>query len=171
MHGNRDFLLGEDFAKDCGLTLMADPMVLSFDAQRYLLSHGDALCLGDVDYQQFRQQVRSEAWRNAFLAKPLTERQAIAHSLRALSETRKASGTTYADVDTPMALQWLEAAQASTLIHGHTHRPAEHVLGQRNDKTLLRVVLSDWDADASPPRLEVLRLQVGQEPTRIPLAA
>jgi UDP-2,3-diacylglucosamine hydrolase len=171
IHGNRDFLLGEDFAKDCGLTLMADPMVLSFDAQRYLLSHGDALCLGDVDYQQFRQQVRSEAWRNAFLAKPLTERQAIAHSLRALSETRKASGTTYADVDTPMALQWLEAAQASTLIHGHTHRPAEHVLGQRNDKTLQRVVLSDWDTDASPPRLEVLRLQVGQEPTRIPLAA
>lgn len=171
MHGNRDFLLGENFAKDCGLTLLPDPTVLSFDAQRWLLSHGDALCLADVDYQQFRQQVRSDAWRSAFLAKPLAERQAVAHGLRAQSEARKSSGATYADVDTPMALQWLEATQASTLIHGHTHHPADHMLGKLNGKTLRRMVLSDWDAGAKPPRLEVLRLQAGKEPRRNPLAA
>jgi len=171
MHGNRDFLLGEAFAKDCGLTLLPDPTVLSFDTQRCLLSHGDALCLADVDYQQFRQQVRSETWCHAFLAKPLAERQAIAHDLRAQSEARKSSGATYADVDTPMALQWLEAAQARTLIHGHTHHPAEHLLNQTDDLPQRhRLVLSDWDADAKPPRLEVLRLQAGKETKRIPLA-
>ena len=169
MHGNRDFLLGEDFAKACGMTLLADPTVLDFDHQRWLLSHGDALCLGDLDYQQFRQQVRSDAWRTAFLAKPLPERQAVAHGLRRQSEARKASGATYADVDTAMARQWLEAAQASTLIHGHTHHPADYVLSQVNDAPQRkRLVLSDWDADAKPPRLEVLRLHIGTAPTRVP---
>jgi UDP-2,3-diacylglucosamine hydrolase len=172
MRGNRDFLLGQDFAKDCGLTLMPDPTVLNFDSQRWLLSHGDALCLDDVDYQQFRQQVRSDAWRSAFLAKPLAERQAIAHGLRAQSEARKTSGATYADVDSAMALQWLDAENASTLIHGHTHQPAEHALGKVTGfPQKKRLVLSDWDADAKPPRLEVLRLQAGKEPRRIPVAA
>lgn len=171
MHGNRDFLVGQDFAKACGMTLLTDPSVLNFDGQRWLLSHGDALCLGDVDYQQFRQQVRSDAWRQAFLAKPLPERQAIAHGLRAQSESRKASGTSYADVDKPMALQWLDAAQATTLIHGHTHHPADHTLSQVNGvPQKKRLVLSDWEADAKPPRLEVLRLQTGEAPKRLPLA-
>jgi UDP-2,3-diacylglucosamine hydrolase len=166
MHGNRDFLIGPDFAQACGMTLLPDPTALDFDGQRWLLSHGDALCLGDVDYQQFRQLVRSDAWRNAFLAKPLTERQAIAHDLRAQSEARKSSGTRYADVDTALTLQWLETAQASTLIHGHTHRPADHVLGEVSGRTLRRLVLSDWDADAKLPRLEVLRLASGEPPRR-----
>ncbi len=172
MHGNRDFLLGEGFAKACGMTLLADPTALDFDRQRWLLSHGDALCLDDLDYQQFRQLVRSDGWQTAFLAKPLAERQAIAHGLRTQSDARKARGATYADVDIPMALQWLEAAQANTLIHGHTHHPADHLLNQTRDLLQRRrLVLSDWDADAKPPRLEVLRLQIGKEPKRIPLAA
>ncbi len=171
MHGNRDFLLGPDFARDCGMTLLPDPTVLDFDGQRWLLSHGDELCLADVDYQHFRQQVRSEAWRQTFLAKPLPERQAIAKNLRTQSDARKTGGASYADVDTAMALAWLEAAQASTLIHGHTHHPADHVLGEPNGRTLRRLVLSDWDAGAKPPRLEVLRLQTGMPPRRIPIAA
>lgn len=169
MHGNRDFLLGQDFAKASGMTLLADPTVLDFDRQRWLLSHGDALCLDDVDYQQFRQQVRSDAWCIAFLAKPLAQRQAIAHDLRAQSETRKISGASYADVDAALALQWLDAAQASTLIHGHTHHPADHTLDRRNDKAIRRLVLSDWDADATPPRLQVLRLRTGFAPERLTL--
>ena len=171
MHGNRDFLLGEGFANACGMTLLTDPTALDFDRQRWLLSHGDALCLDDLDYQQFRQLVRSDGWQTAFLAKPLAERQAIAHGLRTQSDARKASGATYADVDTPMALQWMEVAQASTLIHGHTHHPSDHVLGELNGKTLRRLVLSDWDAQASPPRLEVLRLHSGSAPNRLTLSA
>ncbi|MBK1682805.1 UDP-2,3-diacylglucosamine diphosphatase [Rhodoferax fermentans] len=166
MHGNRDFLLGESFAAACSMTLLSDPTVLVFDEQRWLLSHGDALCLDDTDYQQFRSQVRTPAWREQFLAKPLAERLAIARSLREQSESRKNSGVSYADVDTAAALQWLQAAQASTLIHGHTHKPADHCLNPTADTPKHRLVLSDWDAGATPPRLEVLRLGLGATPLR-----
>jgi len=167
MHGNRDFLLGESYAAACGMTLLADPTVLVFDDQRWLLSHGDALCLGDTDYQQFRATVRTSAWRDSFLAKPLAERQAIARGLRAQSESHKASGATCADVDTSAALQWLDAAQADTLIHGHTHQPADHQLAQTDNRLKRRLVLSDWDAGATPARLEVLRLTAGAAPARL----
>jgi UDP-2,3-diacylglucosamine hydrolase len=156
MHGNRDFLLGTAMAQSCGITLLADPTVLVFGGQRWLLTHGDALCLDDTDYLQFRAQVRSPAWQQAFLAKPWTERRAIAQGLRAQSEARKRSDATYADVDTAQARHWLQAAGASELIHGHTHKPADHDLGQG----LRRRVLSDWDAAATPVRTEVLRLSL-----------
>ncbi|MDP1656851.1 MAG: UDP-2,3-diacylglucosamine diphosphatase [Hylemonella sp.] len=156
MHGNRDFLLGDAFAQAAGLHLLADPTVLTFGAQRWLLSHGDALCLDDTDYLQFRAQVRSPEWQQAFLAKPLSERRAIARGLRTESEARKRSGAVYADVDATAAAGWLHAAQARELIHGHTHKPADHAFGDG----LRRRVLSDWDAAATPPRAEVLRLQL-----------
>lgn len=170
MHGNRDFLLGQTFAKACGMTLLADPTVLVFDTQRWLLSHGDALCLEDADYQQFRTLVRSAQWQQDFLAKPLVQRQAMARELRAQSQARKASGAVYADVDRSAALHWLQACDASTLIHGHTHLPADHTLHSVGGSTHLRRVLSDWDASAQPPRLRVLRLQCTQAPQRIDLA-
>ena len=165
MHGNRDFLVGQALMTSCGTTLLADPTVLDFGGQRWLLSHGDALCLDDTEYLQFRRQVHQPAWQDAFLAKPLAEREAIARNLRTQSEARKHSGATYADVDNAAARQWLQAAGAHTLIHGHTHRPATHDLGQG----LQRVVLSDWDAAATPPRAEVLRLNTSGL-QRLPLA-
>jgi len=171
MHGNRDFLLGTSFTQAAGMTLLSDPFVLNYDQQRWLLSHGDALCVGDVDYQQFRQQVRTGAWQNSFLAKPLAERQAIAHGLRAQSEARKSRGASYADVDAALARQWLDTAQANTLIHGHTHRPGEHQLNPGEATPQQRIVLSDWDADAQPPRLEVLRLRAGFAPQRVALTS
>jgi UDP-2,3-diacylglucosamine hydrolase len=167
IHGNRDFLLGQAFASECDMNLLSDPTVLTFDGQRWLLSHGDALCLDDVDYQRFRQQVRSRAWQADFLAKPLAQRQTIAHDLRAQSESRKTSGASYADADKNMTLQWLHTTQASTLIHGHTHQPADHTLPAQEGQPLRRLVLSDWDAEAMPPRLEVLRLTLGALPHRI----
>ena len=154
MHGNRDFLLGPAFAQAAGLTLLSDPTLLVFGGQRWLLSHGDALCLADHDYQAFRQQVRSPGWQQAFLAQPLTERQATARELRRQSEARKQSGEPYVDLDPAATRVWLVANQAATLIHGHTHRPATHDLGGG----LQRMVLSDWDLGAVPPRAEALRL-------------
>jgi UDP-2,3-diacylglucosamine hydrolase len=156
MHGNRDFLLGPAGARACGLSLLADPTTLNFAGQRWLLTHGDALCLLDTDYLQFRAQVRSVGWQQNFLAKPLDERRTIAQGLRAQSEARKRSGATYADVDSPEAIRWLQAAGAHELIHGHTHRPADHDLGQ--DRR--RRVLSDWDGAATPARAQVLRLSL-----------
>ena len=154
MHGNRDFLVGSGLMTACNTTLLHDPTVLSFNHQRWLLSHGDALCLDDTAYMAFRQQVRGADWQLGFLAKPLPERQAIARGLRQQSEAHKSSGADYADVDATAARQLLLEANATTLIHGHTHKPASHDLGSG----LQRVVLSDWDASASPPRAEVLRL-------------
>ena len=165
MHGNRDFLVGcsaagENLPERCNTTLLADPCALTFAGQRWLLSHGDALCLDDLAYMTFRQQVRSAAWQQAFLARPLVERQQIASDLRRQSrqqhDQRSQSGEPYADVDADAARQWLRAADAHTLIHGHTHQPAQHDL----QGGLQRVVLSDWDADphGAHPRAEVLRL-------------
>lgn len=164
MHGNRDFLLGTDYAQDCGMTLLTDPSVLEFCSQRWLLSHGDQWCLSDTAYMQFRDQVRSAQWRDAFLAEPLLQRQAVARDMRQKSEARKhgasAQGTLLADVDAGAARDALHRAQAGTLIHGHTHRPADHDLGNQ----LRRLVLSDWDANARPARASVLRLSAAQEP-------
>ena len=154
MHGNRDFLVGQGLMALCHATLLDDPTVLIFNDKRWLLSHGDALCIDDVAYMQFRQQVRSPEWQQAFLVKPLAERQAIALGLRQQSEALKQSGAVYADVDAQAARQLLQQANALTLIHGHTHKPAEHGLGHG----IRRVVLSDWDAAATPPRTEAMRL-------------
>lgn len=168
MHGNRDFLLGAEAARRARCTLLDDPTVLVFGNRRWLLSHGDALCLDDRDYMDFRAQVRTPSWQQSFLAQPLAQRRQIARGLRQQSEERKRSGADYADVDTPLARQWLQQAQATELIHGHTHQPADHALGE----DLRRRVLSDWDLLARPPRAEVLRLQqTGNEVSvrRLPL--
>ncbi len=154
MQGNRDFLMGPSLMSACHATALPDPSVLDFGGQRWLLSHGDALCLDDHDYQQFRRQVRSAPWQQTFLAKPLAERQAIARGLRQASASRKQSGATYADVDAAAALALLADAHALHLLHGHTHKPAQHRLGPDR----LRTVLSDWDVAATPARAEVVRI-------------
>lgn len=155
MHGNRDFLVGAGFTRHTGITLLADPTVLSMAGRRWLLSHGDALCLNDVEYQRFRALARNPEWQAQLLARPLHERRAQGRSARRESEARKQAGTAvYADVDGPAAIQWLQAAHAQALIHGHTHLPADHVLAPG----LSRHVLTDWDLQATPPRAGVLRL-------------
>jgi UDP-2,3-diacylglucosamine hydrolase len=166
MHGNRDFLVGADFLAQCQATLLDDPCVLSITEQRWLLSHGDAWCLDDAPYLAFREQVRSLPWQAQFLSQPLTQRQAMARQMREHSQRQQAErwqqGAGYVDVDEGAARQALEQAGATTLIHGHTHRPARHELGDG----LTREVLSDWDAQATPPRAQVLRLNLltGQAP-------
>ena len=155
MHGNRDFLVGQTLMSFCHSRLLDDPTVLCFLNQRWLLSHGDALCLDDTAYMQFRRLVRGSAWQEAFMAQPLAKRQAVAADIRRQSEARKQlERQDYADVDAKAAREWLTAARSPMLIHGHTHRPATHAL----DQGLARTVLSDWDLSAQPPRADVLRL-------------
>ncbi len=153
MCGNRDFLVGSYWLQFTDVQGLQDPCVLELAKQKVLLSHGDALCIDDTDYMTFRQQVRSNAWQEAFLAKPLSERQQIAKDLRTQSKARQQTQTDYVDVDTNTARVWLHENNCKLLIHGHTHRPATHDLGDG----LSRMVLSDWEALATPPRLEVLR--------------
>ena len=154
MRGNRDFLLGARFLSACGVVDLMDPAVLVFQGKRYALSHGDALCLDDVEYQAFRRRVRSIDWQSEFLARPLAERAALARAMRRQSEARKRQDAVYADADLSATREMLTTTQATTLIHGHTHRPADHAVGDG----LSRVVLSDWDALAPTPRAQALRL-------------
>ena len=156
MPGNRDFLVGEALLAETGVRRLTDPTVLQAWGQRWLLSHGDVLCLADTAYQQFRQQVRSHDWQRRFLALPLAERQQQARAMRDASATHQAGQPPggWAEVDTPAASAWLAQAGAQGLIHGHTHRPAVHPLpGGRT-----RHVLGDWDLDQPPYRARLLRL-------------
>jgi UDP-2,3-diacylglucosamine hydrolase len=157
IHGNRDFLFGPAALKASGMQLLPDPTVLSFGGLRYLLSHGDALCLADVDYQQFRRQVRSTQWQTEFLAYPLPKRQQIASDLRAQSEARKQAGGPWVDIDPQEAERWMQAARADHMVHGHTHEGADHPISNGHASGT-RHVLCDWHADATPPRAQVLRL-------------
>lgn len=159
MCGNRDFLVGPQLLQETGMLGLNDPTVLDLGASgdampiRILLSHGDVLCLDDHDYLVFRAQVRRPEWQTDFLAQPLAERQAYARHVRQQSESLKRSPSNYADVDAQAAIAWLKATQAQVLLHGHTHKPAVHDLGDG----LSRWVLSDWHANSQPARLDVLR--------------
>jgi len=157
--GNRDFLMGPALMQACGARALQEPSVLQFANQRYLLTHGDALCLSDTAYLAFRSVSRSAAWQEDFLNKSLAERQELARQMRAQSTahqaaSRQSGGTAWHDLDAPACLQILQNAQADTMIHGHTHHPDTHPLAP--GKT--RWVLSDWDFESTPPRGDVLRL-------------
>ena len=169
MCGNRDFLMGPQLLQACGAHALPDPTVLHFGGQRLLLTHGDAQCLADTDYQKFRSTVRSPAWQNDFLAKPLPERQVLAQAMRAQSEANKAmqksSAQPWIDLDTDACLQDLHTHGAQHMIHGHTHQPAQHALDDRHS----RWVVSDWDMQATAPRAEVLRLALGKPDSASPL--
>ncbi len=154
MHGNRDFLVGAEMLADAGMPPLPDPTVLDAFGQRWLLVHGDAQCLDDAAYQAFRRQVRSPAWQAQLLTQPLAARQALGRQMREGSKAAQATQLMATDLDAEACRALLREANATTMIHGHTHRPAEHDLGDG----LRRVVLSDWDLDATPPRGDVIRL-------------
>jgi UDP-2,3-diacylglucosamine hydrolase len=154
MAGNRDFLIGPEMLEACGLRRLEDPTVVEAFGARVLLAHGDAMCIADVPYQQFRSVVRNADWQRGFLARPLAERRAAGRAMRAESERQKSGAAAYADVDSPTALAAMAAADAPTLVHGHTHRPGDEALAPGR----WRRVLSDWDVDDPVhPRAEVLR--------------
>jgi UDP-2,3-diacylglucosamine hydrolase len=105
----------------------------------------------------FRALVRSDAWKEEFLSRPIGAREDIARGLRQQSEAHKMSESSFTDVDSLAAGAMLRQADATTLVHGHTHQPATHTLGSG----MQRIVLSDWDLAAQPPRSQVLRLTRG----------
>lgn len=145
--GNRDFLIGQQFAAASGVRLLADPTVLSLPTWQLIISHGDQLCSDDLAYQDFRRDVRSEAWQRAFLARPLSERKAIIAGLREQSErTKESKAANLMDVNPGSTDDFLREYGYATLIHGHTHRPDRHdhiVDGIHCE----RWVLSDWHED------------------------
>ena len=158
MAGNRDFMLGEDMRRACGLMALPDPSVLDAWGRRLLLTHGDALCLDDEPYQRFRALSRQPAWQRDFMVLPLAERLRQAAAARADSDARRRDQAfdpaLWADVDRAAAVAWLHATGSEEMVHGHTHRPGSEELAPG----FTRHVLSDWDLDRAPARAEVLRL-------------
>jgi UDP-2,3-diacylglucosamine hydrolase len=152
MHGNRDFLVGALFARATGAVLLEDPVVHTIAGQRVMLSHGDAWCTDDVDYQRFRAQARSPAWQTAVLAQSLDARKTLALSLRGQSEHAKRNKPeNITDVNLQAVLASAAAGKAQLLVHGHTHRSAAHhhalSASSQHRPALPRFVLSDWEFD------------------------
>ncbi len=153
MHGNRDFLLGETFAKKTGAQILPDPHIANLYGLQYVLSHGDVMCTDDLEYQAFRAQARNPMWQQAILAKPLAERRVLAAQIRSMSETKKTedglseiSDVTEAGVQA--LINQLEQADLTAIIHGHTHRPNthQHIV---NGNSISRYVLQDWHGDVA----------------------
>jgi len=145
MHGNRDFLIGNGFARDCDLTVIAEPYVLSCFGHRYLLMHGDALCTRDTGYMAFREQVRHPEWQSTFLSQPVAQRLAFARDARAQSKAISSNkADDIMDVTLDEVAKVLTEHGESVLVHGHTHRPAIHDISL-NDQAGKRIVLGDWD--------------------------
>ena len=166
MHGNRDFLIGPDFIKKTGMTLLADPTVVEVAGEQYVLCHGDALCTADVGYQVFRSWVRKPWVQKLFLRLPLAWRRAIANHLRSNSHAQYQRGirNSYSQnqIKTNVTLDacaaTLRTHSGRNLIHGHTHLPAHHH-EQLGDQHWQRWVLSDWDLDhpdSTTPRSNAL---------------
>jgi UDP-2,3-diacylglucosamine hydrolase len=143
-HGNRDFLLGQDFARATGGKLLPEECVVEIDGTPTLLMHGDQLCTDDVQYQQFRAQVRSPAWQQALLRQPLAARKHLARQLREGSDAAKSGKTMdIMDVNAEAVAAAFRRHGVARLIHGHTHRPARH-LHVVDGLPCERFVLADW---------------------------
>ena len=141
-HGNRDFLLGEQFSKLSGCTLLADPTVIDLYGTPTLLMHGDLLCSDDLPYQAMRRQLRDPQWVTAFLAKSAEERIAFAQQLRDKSREEISQKAEYVmDVNDDTVTSYLHDYRVGRLIHGHTHRPAVHTLPGGAQ----RLVMGAWE--------------------------
>lgn len=145
MHGNRDFLIGEDFCKRAGASLLDDPTVIDLHGTPTLLMHGDSLCTADVEYQKFRANMRNPQWQQMILQRPLEDRQQMARQLREISMAKNQGKEEFImDVTPEEVIKDMEAHGVQHMIHGHTHRPAVHEL-IANGLPAKRIVLGDWD--------------------------
>ena len=144
MHGNRDFLLATQFCRMSGAELLPDPLIVTLYGEPVLVMHGDALCTDDRAYQRLRATVREPDWQRQFLALSIASRRALAGAARVGSQAHTAA-IEYAitDVNADSVAAALRNAGTTTLLHGHTHRPAIHAL-QVDGRPCTRIVLGDW---------------------------
>lgn len=165
MHGNRDFLVGEQFAHATGMNLLPEPYLISLNQTPTLLVHGDSLCTKDQEYMAFRQMVRNQDWQQMVLAKPLEERKALAKQLRDTSQSMNSlKADDIMDVTPEEVVKLMAEQRVTRLIHGHTHRPARHHLTVDNQQAE-RIVLGDWESKgwyvkADGNKLELLSFSI-----------
>jgi len=149
MHGNRDFLLGQGFMDATGCQLIDDPTVVTIEGISTLLMHGDTLCSLDLDYQAFRQQVRTPQWQQQFLAHNLEQRRILAQQARQHSKIQTATyDQSTMDVTPESVNTLLKEYGIYHLIHGHTHKPAVHHFSVQG-QAAHRYVLGDWHENSA----------------------
>lgn len=159
IRGNRDFLLGDDYARRAGMAILPDPAVVVLYGRPVLLTHGDTLCTDDVAYQQFRSRTRDPRWQAQFLSQPLAARVAFAQQAREASRAHqsglKDAGTmeTITDVSPATVAETFRRYGVDRIIHGHTHRPAIHD-GDIDGRACRRIVLGDWYEQGSVLRVD-----------------
>lgn len=143
-HGNRDFLVGEDWCRRAGIRILPDPCVVELGGVITLLSHGDRYCTDDTAYQAFRRQVRDPAWQRQFLAQPVAARIAYARQAREQSAVHQKTATMeLMDVNRDAIERELALYGVDRMIHGHTHRPDRH-LHDIAGRMVERLVIADW---------------------------
>ena len=155
MHGNRDFMIGRRFANETGVEILKDPYPITMYGQKALLSHGDAMCTDDTQYQRVRVMTRNPDWQASMLAKPLKERLAIAREARRQSMEQTINmSLDIMDVNKDEVVRVIKEYGVDVLLHGHTHRPDVHTidLGNRRAK---RIVLGDWYTQGSVVRWDM----------------
>lgn len=149
MHGNRDFVIRDGFAKRCHAVILQDPCVLNGHT---VLSHGDRYCTRDGGYQTFRQASRQPAWQAAFLSQSLSVRQAQVQAYRLQSKSAQMD-VNNADTDAVAEafISEVQALACDTVIHGHTHRPCDERVSSPSEgsSTIRRVVLGDWQTSGT----------------------
>jgi UDP-2,3-diacylglucosamine hydrolase len=151
--GNRDFLMGERLARFLGAHLLPDSALLQTSYGPVLVTHGDQYCTDDTAYQRFRTVVRNPLVQKMFLSRSIPTRMAIADKARGKSmAANRGKPEEIMDVNPRAIEQAFRDSGVRLMVHGHTHRPARHVLGV-DGRRCERWVLPDWDCDhATPPR-------------------
>lgn len=143
--GNRDFLVGDQFARETGASLIGDYLVVDLYGTPTLLTHGDLLCTDDLGYQAARSRVRTPEWRAYALGKPLWLRRLYARWYRFKSGRDKGGKSMEIMDANPLAiLEAFKNHQAHRMIHGHTHRPHFHKM-TTDSIVLERLVLPEWN--------------------------
>ena len=145
LYGNRDFLIGEEFLSETDVELLIDPFLLKSNGETILLTHGDQMCIDDMEYQSFRTIVRNPDWQKDFLNFPISKRLKIAGETKdASKQSKQEKSMDIMDVNEEEVLRVFKQHEVNTMIHGHTHRPMKHEL-KIDGRLCSRYVLGDWN--------------------------
>jgi len=149
MHGNRDFLIGENFLSKTGIELLKEPTIFSYKDKNIMLSHGDQFCIDDIEYQAYRKIVRNREWQRSFLSFPIDKRLKILNEARDASiQSQDMKSNEIMDVNVNEVAAVVQKNNIDILIHGHTHRPRSHTIDIETKKSV-RLVLGDWSASSA----------------------
>jgi UDP-2,3-diacylglucosamine hydrolase len=164
-YGNRDFLMRKDFEQATGaLLIRQDITIRTIQDTPLLLLHGDTLCTDDLGYQKMRHWLHKPWIQWGFLQLPKHTRLKIAQSMRKRSGMATASKSNQIMDVNQQAVEILfnQYPSIEHMIHGHTHRPAEHRTAKAHATDLFdkktRWVVGDWQ----PELAQLIEIKNGQ---------